>query len=153
MILADLLYLFNIVELLYLEPVSIYIASSLLGLAAPIIWTAPVDFIFLYFFFSLSFLYLQETFLASNSDPSTITRNSGVFWTMNMSSSFMGNTLAFFLFKKRVMAKTNKLKSDFNRWTPPGEPAFCHHSTSLRISLNQTNWGGVYSTCLGFTSA
>ena len=45
------------------------------------------------------FFYLQGTFLANNSDPSTITRNSGVFWAMNMSSSFIGNTLAFFLFK------------------------------------------------------
>ena len=46
MILAALLYLFNIVQLLYLEPVSIYIASALLGLGAPIIWTAQVDVIF-----------------------------------------------------------------------------------------------------------
>ena len=45
MILAALLYLFNIVQLLYLEPVSIYIASALLGLGAPIIWTAQVDFL------------------------------------------------------------------------------------------------------------
>ena len=45
----------------------------------------------------------QGNLLANNSDPTTITRNSGVFWAMNMSSSFIGNTLAFFLFKVGVI--------------------------------------------------
>ena len=45
----------------------------------------------------------QGNLLANNSDPTTITRNSGVFWAMNMSSSFIGNTLAFFLFKVDVI--------------------------------------------------
>lgn len=43
MILAALTYLFNIVQLLYLEPISIYIASAILGFGAPIIWTAQVE--------------------------------------------------------------------------------------------------------------
>ena len=47
------------------------------------------------------FHFLQGNVLANNSDPTTITRNSGVFWAMNMSSNFIGNTLAFLLFKVR----------------------------------------------------
>ena len=39
-------------------------------------------------------------------------------------------------FKKRVIAKTNKTKSDFNSWSPPAQPAKWHHSTSLSISLS-----------------
>ena len=38
-------------------------------------------------------------------------------------------------FKNRASAKTNKTKSDFNRWTPRAQPAKCHHSTFLSISL------------------
>jgi hypothetical protein len=37
--------------------------------------------------------------------------------------------------KKRVISKTNILTSDFNRWTPPAQHAFCHQSTSLSRSL------------------
>ena len=46
------------VKLLYLNNYSIYVASALLGLGGPIIWTA------------------QGTFLANNSKPETITRQS-----------------------------------------------------------------------------
>ena len=44
-------------KLLYLNNYSIYVASALLGLGGPIIWTA------------------QGTFLANNSKPETITRH------------------------------------------------------------------------------
>ena len=36
--------------------------------------------------------------MANNSDPETITRNSGIFWAMNMSSGFIGNLIAYLLF-------------------------------------------------------
>ena len=41
----------------------------------------------------------QGTFLANNSDDDTITRNSGIFWAMNMSSAVIGNLIAYFLFQ------------------------------------------------------
>ena len=36
--------------------------------------------------------------MANNSDENTITRNSGIFWAMNMSSNIIGNLIAYFLF-------------------------------------------------------
>ena len=88
-------------------PWLIYVANVILGIGAAVIWTAQVIQRFQqqsglqkksgHFHFH----FLQGNVLANNSDPTTITRNSGVFWAMNMSSNFIGNTLAFLLFKVR----------------------------------------------------
>ena len=40
------------------------------------------------------------------------------------------------MFQKIVIAKTNKLNSDFNWGTPPSKPTKCHQSTSLSRSLS-----------------
>ena len=37
--------------------------------------------------------------MTRNSDDDTITRNSGIFWAMNMSSSIIGNLISYFLFQ------------------------------------------------------
>ena len=42
MILAALTYLFNITQYLYLNKYSVYPASVIIGLGAPVIWTAQV---------------------------------------------------------------------------------------------------------------
>ena len=42
---------------------------------------------------------LQGPILADNSDDDTITRNSGIFWAMNMSSSLVANLVSFFMFQ------------------------------------------------------
>jgi len=81
MILAATTYLFYMANFFIMMPWLIYVANVILGIGAAVIWTA------------------QGNVLANNSDPTTITRNSGVFWAMNMSSNFIGNTLAFLLFK------------------------------------------------------
>lgn len=81
MIIAALTYAFQISQYLYLNAGSVYFASVLIGFGAPIIWTA------------------QGTFLSNNSDDDTITRNSGIFWAMNMSSSVIGNLISYFLFQ------------------------------------------------------
>jgi len=91
MILAATTYLFYMANFFILVPWLIYVANVILGIGAAVIWTA------------------QGNLLANNSDPTTITRNSGVFWAMNMSSSFIGNTLAFFLFKDEdVISESTK---------------------------------------------
>lgn len=81
MMLSALTYTLYMSQLLYLNNYTIYIASALLGLGGPIIWTA------------------QGTFLANNSLPSTITRNSAIFWAMSMSSLLIGNLQCFFMFQ------------------------------------------------------
>ena len=171
MILAALTYLFNITQLLYLNEYSVYPASVILGFGAPIIWVA------------------QGTFLANNSNSKTITRNSGIFWAMNMSSAFAGNTFAYFLFKdEEFITKDTRMTLGYVltaasgvgiaimfllRPTPWAEKEGPKDSmlTTLKKSgklfttkemllfsitmfytgLNQTLWGGVYSTCIGFT--
>ena len=59
-------------QLLYLNNYSIYVASALLGLGGPIIWTAQVTK-------PLTMTKIirtaQGTFLANNSKPETITRS------------------------------------------------------------------------------
>ena len=170
MILAALTYLFNITQLLYLNKYSVYPASVILGMGAPIIWVA------------------QGTFLANNSNPKTITRNSGIFWAMNMSSAFAGNTFAYFLFKgKDQIEKSTRMTLGWVLTAASGVGIACMFLlrptpwaekkgqdtmlTTLKKSgklfttkqmllfsitmfytgLNQTLWGGVYSTCIGFT--
>jgi len=170
LVLAALTYLFNITQLLYLNKYSIYPAAVLLGFGAPIIWTA------------------QGTFLANNSDQKTITRNSGIFWAMNMSSAFIGNLFAYFLFKdEELIQKHTRMTLGWVlsavsaggiilmfllRPTPWAEQksqdsmlTTLKNSAKLFVTkdmllfsitmfytgLNQTLWGGVYSTCIGFT--
>ena len=42
--LAAVTYLFYLAQFFYLEPISIYISNSILGIGAAIIWTAQVHF-------------------------------------------------------------------------------------------------------------
>jgi len=170
MMLAALTYLFNITQLLYLNKYSPYPASVILGFGAPIIWTA------------------QGTFLANNSDKKTITRNSGLFWAMNMSSAFWGNLFAYVLFRGEEYIEKNTrmllggvltgvsaagiILMFFLRPTPWAEKKdqdnmvttlkksvnlfltkdmLMFSITMFYTGLNQGLWGGVYSTCIGFT--
>jgi hypothetical protein len=58
---------------------------SILGMGAPILWTA------------------QGIFLSNNS----VTCNFGVFWAMNTSSTFIGNLFAYYLFKDQELIDQN----------------------------------------------
>ena len=53
-----------IAQLLYPNTVLLYLSAAVIGLGAPVIWTA------------------QGTFLYWNSDDDTISRNSGIVWAM-----------------------------------------------------------------------
>ena len=44
LIAASLLYVFYVSQYLYLNTYSVYVATVLVGLAAPVIWTAQVHF-------------------------------------------------------------------------------------------------------------
>jgi len=169
MLAAAMVYVFYVSQYLYLNTYSVYVATCLVGLAAPVIWTA------------------QGFLLANNSDPETITRNSGIFWAMNMSSGFIGNLIAFLLFNgKEDIDKDTRMtlgailtsvsfagslviflfrpmpwaeKSDSNflqtlkdSWSlfiTPKMLMFC--VTMAFTGFNQSLWAGVYSTCIGFT--
>merc|ERR1719430_1355206 len=62
MFIAAILYVQYLGQLLYPNTYILYVSAGVLGLGAPIIWTA------------------QGNFLALNSDPDTISRNAGVVW-------------------------------------------------------------------------
>jgi len=172
MILAALTYLFNITQYLYLNKYSVYPASVIIGLGAPVIWTA------------------QGTFLSQNSDEKTITRNSGIFWAMNMSSAFIGNMFAYFLFRneesiekdtritlgavltavstagillmflfrpatwaqKKKEEQPSMLDTLRQSWSLFTTKEMLLFSITLFFTgLSQTMWGGVFAACIGFT--
>jgi len=80
MFVAGLLYAQYIGQLLYPNTYMLYISAAIIGLGAPVIWTA------------------QGNFLAICSDPETISRNSGIVWAMLQVSGLIGNIFAFFMF-------------------------------------------------------
>lgn len=59
----------------------LYFASAVLGVGAALIWTG------------------QGNYLSKCSDPSTISRHSGIFWAMFQMSLFLGNTFVYFVFQ------------------------------------------------------
>lgn len=61
----------------------LYLASGLLGVGAAILWTG------------------QGNFLARCSTPETISRNSGVFWSLLQCSLFFGNLFVYFQFQDK----------------------------------------------------
>ena len=61
--------------------IALYGLSAVLGVGAAIIWTA------------------QGVFLTLNSDETTMSRNSGIFWAMLQFSMVIGNTFVFIQFQ------------------------------------------------------
>ena len=61
--------------------VALYALSAVLGVGAAIIWTA------------------QGNYLTLNSDETTMSRNSGIFWAMLQFSMVIGNTFVFIQFQ------------------------------------------------------
>lgn len=80
MVIAGILYAQYIAQLLYPNTYLLYASAAVIGLGAPVIWTA------------------QGNFLALCSDPETISRNSGIVWAMLQLSGLIGNLFVFFMF-------------------------------------------------------
>jgi len=78
---AGVLYAQYIAQLLYPNTYLLYTSAVVIGMAAPVIWTG------------------QGVFLAQNSDPDTIGRNSGLVWALLQSSTFIGSMFTFFMFR------------------------------------------------------
>lgn len=62
----------------------LYAASAVLGAGAAITWTG------------------QGMYLSKSSDPTTISRNSGLFWAMLQASMFFGNLFVYFQFQGKT---------------------------------------------------
>ena len=80
LVVGGVIYSLYIAQIIYPNIYLFYGGALLLGIGAAIIWTA------------------QGNFLTLNSDPSTMSRNSGVFWAMLQMSMLIGNTFVFFAF-------------------------------------------------------
>lgn len=78
---GGVIYSLFIAQIVYPNNYLLYIGSVVLGLGAATIWTA------------------QGNFLTLNSDSSTMSRNSGIFWAMLQMSMLIGNTFVYFQFQ------------------------------------------------------
>ena len=84
MVVGGVIYSLYIAQIIYPNVYLLYGGSILIGIGAAVIWTA------------------QGNFLTLNSDPGTMTRNSGVFWAMLQMSMLIGNTFVFFAFQGKT---------------------------------------------------
>ncbi|XP_050420517.1 UNC93-like protein MFSD11 [Adelges cooleyi] len=86
-------YTLFLVSFLWPTTMLLYLMSALIGFGASIIWTG------------------QGTYLTLNSDSTTMSRNSGIFWALLQSSMFLGNTFVFFVLhdKTNLDASTRTL--------------------------------------------
>merc|ERR1719220_1320456 len=89
MFVAGLLYAQYIAQLLYPNTYLLYVSAAIIGIGAPIIWTA------------------QGNFLSLNSDDDTISRNSGIVWAMLQCSIFIGNIFVYFMFAGQPFISTS----------------------------------------------
>ncbi|XP_075230897.1 UNC93-like protein MFSD11 [Lycorma delicatula] len=81
MILGSITYALFIFSFLFPKTWLLYAASALMGLGAAIIWNG------------------QGNYLTLNSDSTTISRNSGIFWALLQCSLFFGNLYVYFAFQ------------------------------------------------------
>ena len=84
LVVGGIIYSLYIAQIIYPNTYLFYCGALLLGIGAAIIWTA------------------QGNFLTLNSDPTTMSRNSGVFWAMLQMSMLIGNTFVFFAFQGKT---------------------------------------------------
>ena len=97
LILGGSCYVLFTAQIIYPNDILLYGFSAIVGFGAAMIWVA------------------KGNFLTLNSDENTMTRNSGIFWVMIMTSSLIGNTYIYFQFqglvdidkKTRTMVKRN----------------------------------------------
>ncbi|KAF2897951.1 hypothetical protein ILUMI_08226 [Ignelater luminosus] len=81
MVFGGVTYSLFIASFLWPQTWLLYLASVVIGAGAAMIWTG------------------QGNYLTLNSNSSTISRNSGIFWAMLQMSMFIGNIFVFFQFQ------------------------------------------------------
>jgi len=81
MLIGSITYCLFMVSFLWPRTWLLYVASAVLGTGAALIWTG------------------QGTYLSRCSNPSNISRNSGVFWAMLQTSMFFGNLFVYYQFQ------------------------------------------------------
>ncbi|XP_049940145.1 UNC93-like protein MFSD11 [Schistocerca serialis cubense] len=84
MVIGGITYALFILTFLLPKTWLLYVASCVIGFGAAIIWTG------------------QGNYLTLNSDSSTISRNSGIFWAMLQASMFFGNLFVYFKFQGKT---------------------------------------------------
>uniref|UniRef100_A0A1B6FCW5 UNC93-like protein MFSD11 n=1 Tax=Cuerna arida TaxID=1464854 RepID=A0A1B6FCW5_9HEMI len=84
MFVGGIIYGLFIASFLWPQTWLLYSASAMIGVGAAAIWTG------------------QGTYLTLNSDSTTISRNSGIFWAMLQSSMFFGNIFVSFAFHNKT---------------------------------------------------
>ena len=100
LVVASVPYLLNILQLFTMNPGYIYFMAVMVGLSAPILWTALGTFLSHNSDTKVSPHHHQQTILSNI--IKTINRNSGVFWAMNQSSTFVGSYYTFLALKGTV---------------------------------------------------
>ncbi|XP_030369935.1 UNC93-like protein MFSD11 [Scaptodrosophila lebanonensis] len=83
MVVGALTYTAFMITFIFPSTSLLYVGSAVLGLGASITWTG------------------QGTYLARCSEPSTISRNSGVFWALLQCSMFIGNLFVYYQFQDK----------------------------------------------------
>ncbi len=101
MMVAGAMYSLFVASFYVLEDYLLYIASGLLGAGNAVLWICQVTahHIYQYDIANVPFINSQGAFLALNSDPDTIARNSGGFYMFLMLAGLLGNTFTYFQFK------------------------------------------------------
>ena len=83
-------YVFFIATFLWPQTVLLYTASAVIGVGAALMWTG------------------HGQYLTENSDPDTMSRNSGLFWAIFQLSLFGGNLFVFFKFQKEEIEESTR---------------------------------------------
>ncbi len=108
MVLGGVMYALFVSSFFALKESLLYTGSALLGAGNAILWISQVLICVLFKNASngifrqclkKKLFFFQGAFLSLNSDPDTIARNSGAFYSFLMLSGLVGNTFTYFQFK------------------------------------------------------
>ncbi|CAF0905754.1 unnamed protein product [Rotaria sordida] len=91
MFLGGTTYFLYVLSFIYPMTWSYYIVSVLIGIGAAILWTA------------------QGVYLANNSNDSTISRNSGIFWALFQVSLLAGNIYVYIALKTEMIDSATRI--------------------------------------------
>ncbi|CAM4814393.1 unnamed protein product, partial [Rotaria magnacalcarata] len=91
MFLGGTTYFLYVLSFIYPMTWSYYIVSILVGIGAAVLWTA------------------QGVYLTNNSDESTVSRNSGIFWALFQVSLLAGNIYVYIALKTEMIERATRI--------------------------------------------